>query len=379
MVIYLLTFVISIILLLYAEKKQNNTERGILIFSALVLPCIIAGVRAENIGTDVRVYVKPIFEAAKNASNIREYLNSSWFAEWRYKYVSQFEVGFTLIIYVLTKLFHSMSVVLFIIEVMIVVPVYKGIKNILDNKNVWLGMLVFYLMHYNSTFNMMRQWIAMAILFYAYSFLKSKHYGKYLLCVCVAASFHKTAIVGVCVFALVMLLEFVKKKEIIIFNKLHINESSILIMIFVFSVVALFGLKYIISFMKIIGVDGFINYINGDVKFLPNQIIVRLPIIFMLVLSWKQLKQKNEFASFYAAMILLDVMSSQLVSINMYAFRIGLYFSEYSIYSLPIMLNMFEGKKKQIIKVLLIIYMFVYWAYYFAFKGMHETIPYMWG
>lgn len=127
--------------------------------------------RADTIGTDVKVYVEPLYNAAKQSTGFSSYMNQRWYVIWRYMYVSKFEIGFTTLVYLIVKFGGSLGTVLFLIHALIVAPIYFGLKRMDKKYPIWLGMLVFYLMFYNTSLNMMRQWIAMAILF-----------GDYLIC-----------------------------------------------------------------------------------------------------------------------------------------------------------------------------------------------------
>ena len=88
MYIYIVTFLISCSLLYIGEKYQKNKLLSYtFIVLGLLLPCTLAGLRNETIGTDVQVYVRPMFEAAINTDKFIDYFNSSWLVIWRYKYV----------------------------------------------------------------------------------------------------------------------------------------------------------------------------------------------------------------------------------------------------------------------------------------------------
>lgn len=53
-----------------------------------------------------------------------------------------------------------LGTVLFFIHALILAPIYLGLKRMKKSYPVYLGMLVFYLLFYNTSLNMMRQWIA---------------------------------------------------------------------------------------------------------------------------------------------------------------------------------------------------------------------------
>ena len=73
---YIIVFMISIGLFALSDRVIF-TQRKPVVFVAVITLCLLAGLRAESIGTDTRVYLVPIFEAAKKCHSLGEYLNSS--------------------------------------------------------------------------------------------------------------------------------------------------------------------------------------------------------------------------------------------------------------------------------------------------------------
>ena len=163
--IYILFFLISCLFFWLSEKCKNRIARNLLAIIAILIPCILAGLRSDTIGTDVKVYVEPMYNAAKESHNLTDYMNQRWFVIWRYMYVNKFEIGFSFMIYFIQKFGGSLSIVLFFIQLLIIAPIYIGLKKINKPYPICFCMLVFFLLFYNTSLNMMRQWIAMAILF----------------------------------------------------------------------------------------------------------------------------------------------------------------------------------------------------------------------
>ena len=55
--IYLICFAISCLFLKVAELSNKRVVYRIITAIGLIIPCILAGFRADTIGTDVQVYV----------------------------------------------------------------------------------------------------------------------------------------------------------------------------------------------------------------------------------------------------------------------------------------------------------------------------------
>lgn len=140
-VIYIAVFLMSCFLIWLSEKSPSRNVGKLLAFIAILLPCILAGMRADTIGTDVKVYVEPMYNAAKQSTNFSSYMSQRWYVIWRYMYVDKFEIGFTTLVYLIEKLGGSLGTVLFFIHVLIVAPVYLGLKKMNKPYPVCLGML----------------------------------------------------------------------------------------------------------------------------------------------------------------------------------------------------------------------------------------------
>lgn len=72
--IYIITFIIVILLTFIIEKflnKQTKKSKKILFTFLFIIPVIIlsllAGLRTENVGTDVKIYVKNILNLASDS------------------------------------------------------------------------------------------------------------------------------------------------------------------------------------------------------------------------------------------------------------------------------------------------------------------------
>ena len=76
---YIVVFMISIGLFALSDRVKYTQRKPIVFISVMAL-CLLAGMRAVGVGTDTRVYLMPVYEAAKRSHSIGEYLNSSFHA-----------------------------------------------------------------------------------------------------------------------------------------------------------------------------------------------------------------------------------------------------------------------------------------------------------
>lgn len=379
--IYIVCFLTSCGFFWLSEKCKSKFARNSLAAIAILIPCVLAGLRADTIGTDVKVYVEPIYNAAKKSNSFSSYMGQSWFYIWRYKYVHDFEIGFTILVFIIEKITGSLNMVLFFIHVLIVTPIYIGLRRIHKKTYpVCFGMLVFYLMFYNTSLNMMRQWMGMAILFMAFSYLIFGDKRKYCVLTLVACLFHTSAIMGFVIMLVYMYSS--KKREYVKIANFKLDESMAPIKIFVYGCILLLSLNIITVVLRHIGLVKYIGYIQGDngLYILPNQILLRLPIIILFIIRWKRIAKEDRLVPFYGSMLVLDLLSSQLMSVNAYAFRISSFFSEYNIISYCALV--YAGNRKYranryITLFYILAYIVYYWIYYYVITGTHATFPYV--
>lgn len=385
MAIYIISFIISCICMKISEKyKKNRGVYLIFLFFALCIPCLIAGLRLYLVGTDTNVYVKPLFRFATNTENYLRFLTLSWQGVNEMKYVDNFEKGFSLLVYVMAKITGNFQLLLFIIHILIILPLYFGLKKFKSLENSkWFAMLVFYLMFFNTSLNAIRQYIGIAWVFWGTSCLLNEEDGKikFFLSILVACLFHNASILGLVIYLIYLIIGYNKKEKKVVVKMsqyvFSINTFVILFLI-IFSILLISNSTLIAKILDFLNLSYYGNYINGNVHFALSSIIEMLPIILLLILCGKKFIKKYDNAYFLIINYLLNYIIAQLSSVNIYAQRIGFIFSIFNIVFFAELVDSFEKKTyKTLFKILLIIYMLIFWYYNFVIEGRGETIPYI--
>ena len=75
MFVYLGMFLLTIIFLFLSIKIKNKIISYIFLSLSIFLPCFLAALRGDSVGTDVLVYLKPNFQQVKNYSTILNMLS----------------------------------------------------------------------------------------------------------------------------------------------------------------------------------------------------------------------------------------------------------------------------------------------------------------
>lgn len=377
MVPYIAIFVISIGLFGLSDKVKR-TQKKPLIFIGIALLCLLAGLRAESIGTDTRVYLMPIYEAAKRCNSISEYLNSSFHAfSWTTDYVKEMEPLFPFLILVVTKLTGSIYCVQTVLEICAILPLYLAVKK-RNSISLWIAMFVFCMAFYNPSMNMMRQSIAMSLGVLGFEYWREEERKQSFVCVIISFLFHKSALLLLLIY---FMYDYNVNCNVISFKKdkkSHRNEIPRLMISVGVGVAGMLLASAIVSILSTVGFGQYVSYVAGTLTFMPNQLIIRIPQIVLLIWSYKYLKWKGVEVNFFLLMEIFAVLFSQFTSVSGYGGRIALYFGIFDILVIPLAMDALKKVNSGFfIRPAIIGYYMFYWWYYYVFTGAHQTVPYI--
>ena len=138
------------------SSQKNKVAIQILSLLAILLPALLAGLRASDIGTDVEYYIINNFEVARHVSSFKNYLPLIYAKEPLY----------LAIVYIIAKVFGNIQVLLFTFSFLTILFVYLSVWKWKKNLSVPLFLLIYYFLYYNDSLNIIRQHLAMAIILY---------------------------------------------------------------------------------------------------------------------------------------------------------------------------------------------------------------------
>lgn len=337
---------------------------------AILFLCLLAGFRSGKIGTDTAGYIQPMIRGAMTSSNLKDFFHYSWISG-RIRTVFEYEIGYVLVVYVVSIFFKSIVVTQTVLELLIVLPIYFALRMKKDVP-IWFGMLVFMLQFFNGSMNLIRQSLAMSFVFLAVTCWIQGYKKRYILYIAFAVSFHKTALIGI----LIMLLyEYVSKKGKINASGKTINISySNMFIAIAAGIVSLIVIQVVVTIMKWFGLSYYTNYL-GKISFMPNQIInVSIPTI-LLVCSFQQFRNTQKEWTFYVVMMAYTMIAGQLSSANSWAIRVRMYFLIFAIFSYPLTCK--YNRNKGLSSVAMVSYLIFYWWFYYVFVGLERTVPYV--
>lgn len=359
MIYYVLTFMLSAYLIYLSQKKKNK----IFLFLSLLIPCILAGIRNISVGTDVEIYIIPNFNYAKSFLVFKEYLT--------YMNYDQKEIGYSLMNYVLANCFNSIQWILFIYQLITTLFIYLSFRQLSSKYKIplWLCMLLYYFALYNRSLNIIRQCMAVSIVFYGLSiYLTKNKLFTYILLILIASLIHTSSFIALLYIPIKELFKDCDNKTILSRITLFISCIGILIIFFPISVKTL--VKYAIIN------SNYLEYLPGGMHSLLDKpinilnICFILPECFYLYLLFINRKKIDTPYLFIMNTILL-------ILINLSAFyaqylpRIGYYF-------IPLQcMNMAYIADKNNKKTIIIGIYAMIWFICFIILNMGETMPYL--
>ena len=190
-------FLLGILLAYVADKRKSE----FFVFCLVVLLSLFVGTRTKTVGIDTEVYYEVM-------NNLRQGIFSP-----------NIEKGFLLLCWLLLKVFNIEQVVLLIAFVSVAL-IIKRLWTMRRQHSFPLMVALFLVSYYSEMANIMRQYLAIALVFYGTYYLDRKKYFSFLLFLAVATAMHSSAILAalyVPIYALISDTEKVKKNKSALF------------------------------------------------------------------------------------------------------------------------------------------------------------------
>lgn len=276
--LYLIVFTVSA-RLISTSNSTNNTSRAA--FVGLVLLIVFAAGR-YHVGTDMTTY-NYIFARYSKMSCFSFFRNIE--SEFLFRVIAKitFAIGGRVLTW---ASFAALTVI----------PVYLTLRD--DYKELCLAtsFFVFCVAYYTTSFNITKQFVAVAIVFWAIHFLFNNQFFPFLVSIVIAAGFHTSALLAISIWFL-----WDHKKNCAIKGK-----KRVLILI-VISVVVFFSqsvIKYVTSHISYL--SSFSSFSELDRRGLNRDFYVSLfECAFIFVLCSQQRKE-NEVLDFMFSLLLIS-------------------------------------------------------------------------
>lgn len=340
----------------------------VLSLMSILVPVLLASLRDMSIGIDTSSYY--------NGTWMRVYSTDMSLFQFLSYYSGisreRAEYGFILLQYIVAKTTGSYNVFLFAVHFIIITCVYVGAFRMKEHAEPEITLLLFYLLYYNHSLNIYRQYIAMSIVFAALSNLEKGKHLRYLIVVLVGYTFHNTCLLGI--LPLVLYRVLYRERS----GKSTSQMRKVMVWILIIGIVASF--IPLVQFLISRGIISrkYLYYINVDSSSQHTMVLLFLAVELVgLVLYWRQFHTKDEHSDFYIYSYFTFVFLYILAATIIYGKRIAAYFSMLNILTLGILIRCQSSfRQKKTMRFLVICVAFVYWAYVYAYRNSSHTIPY---
>lgn len=347
MIVYSFLILICVFLQFFCKKNRR------LFFNLTVIMLFLVSAFRYNVGTDYEHYGN-IFQWILNGYDV---------------YV---ESGFKILnIFVQKVLNMDVIAVYFISSLIIIISFAKSIKDNVDPKYWFISIFIFICSGiYFASFNLIRQYIAIAIIVAGIPLLIKKRYIKYSILVLIASTFHTSALI-VEVFILFLML---------FRNR---NNTNILWCLYIVSILFMvIDIRNIFNLFSMIIPDRWLWYLNSDFLLKKNtsailkQIVPNITIIFLLR-KRKYILKNNVNADVYILGYFMFVIITNCFFGVLLLLRLSNYFDFYLIYCVPLIIEFWRyNENKKITMWLFILYYLVLTIVTIFIMNGHGVMPY---
>ena len=353
MLIYNINLTIVFVLLYKArqelELNKSKEKYDNYNFIAFMSMFLVSALRNYTVGTDSEMYMN-IFR------KINTYTLDS----------SPIEIGYFFLNKILSfiNIFGGYQIIFIITSFIILFLIAKGI--IKNSKRYELSVFLFITMYfYYNSFNQIRQYIAIAIMFYAIKYIFEKDFKKYAICAAIAFTFHQSSIIMI-PFYFILQMDLSDKIVKIVLG-LSVVGYLILdkVLLVVFSLIPRYQ-KY---------AQGELSSLLTEGSNIVHAIIILVLFIFVYKFKDKLVsidKRNNIYINAILFATAFQILGTKTVLFS----RIVYYFSIYAILLIPSIVDIFEGEDKQKAYLAIMAIYFVI-CNVLLLLNQSEVLPYM--
>lgn len=328
---YLISFFMSVILYkLYCKHKYK-----LFLLLSFSIPMIIGGFR-YMVGTDYVTYLE------------------------MYKHNLSASLSFNFISKIATHL-GGPTALFFIYNFLTLFFIYLGMKNV-DEKSRPLVLLCYFFTSYTTSFNIMRQALAISIIFYAYKYIVDRDLKKWLLFILLAFLAHDTSLLCLPFYFII-----------------HMKNNKLRFLILIITLIASFNYVEIVNFISSFSHFSHYSLYANNVEGLANNRMFFLDLLIYLyiLLYRKKIISYDKKIDLFIFMFSIGLVLELTGFFNPYVKRIAEYFLISKILILPyVPLVQTNGKKKLIHYLIVSLYCVIVFIIVVYILKQANIIPY---
>ncbi len=315
--LYGITFLITIIFSIIYQRKDNENNKLIngLLILGIILPLVLIAALRYNVGIDYGEYYKA-YKIIMEKKSIK----------LLFTYYSR-EPLFVLATYIggFLDIFNNSIPVFAVYSLIFVGFIFSGIKYFKDKISVPLAMFIFCMTYYLVSLSLVRQMMAVAIVFWNFRNILDKKPIKYLIFTVIAGMFHKTAYI--------MIFLYLLNYKI---NSRKINK--IYYILIVLSPILIYPAYKIIKF--IINITGiYSEYLELVPEISLTFLLYVIPILVILTINKKEILKLDSRYEILFRILYMQIPIQLLGCFISTIDRLALYFGIFQIIAIPLILK----------------------------------------
>lgn len=367
----------------YYKKHGRRVEFCFFSLISILLPCLLAALRANTVGTDMLIYGESLFNNSLKTSFYEFVINRD--NEWLYYFL----------VYISSHVFEDIRFQYFFIELLTFAPIYLTLmRDKESNRYAWLGLWVYFFWLFPYSLNLMRQSIAISIIFWAFKYVEHKCLKKYVICVLIASMFHVTALIGIIIYPLYYIVTYSKKN---IDNRYSLSDNKnvrfwriakkygryIPWLVAALAVVLLFQYSQLVSILNYFDSESFGTYYENmshktSLPIIRNYVLIALPIFALYLLNRKYYENSDKQLRACFTFSLISVILYQAAMISSQTYRISLYLHIFWPLFIAKYIAKTKSAKTRFLYICLVMILSVlFWYIFFVKSGWCEIIPYV--
>ena len=316
---------------------------------SLAVPLLLASLRWQ-VGTDYVTYGQ-LYTSLNQIDTLGEFVYQ----------LPITEPGYILLNFFVKAVFDNVIMIYAICALIILFFFYRAIEDYHEKGSVLLAVLVFLALFYSLSLNIMRQMIAVSIIFFATRYIFQHKYGSAAAWTVVAVSFHVTALVVVPFWVIRGEMRWQKVTRIAVFAAL----------------VALFFVS--MAFGSLIEHIPLFSSLSLNPQSNPGfgLFLLRAPILIPILFFRKKILAHDERNRFWIIFLVFELAFAYLGYINSVFNRLALYFAVSWIVLLPQLIRCMPTRSDQYrMGVYLVLTLAVLWVFNFLLNDHSGVLPY---
>lgn len=367
----------------YYKKHGRRVEFCFFSLISILLPCLLAALRANTVGTDMLIYGERLFNTSLKTSFYDFVINRD--KEWLYYFL----------VYISSHVFGDIRFQYFFIELLTFAPIYLTLmRDKESNRYAWLGLWVYFFWLFPYSLNLMRQSIAISIIFWAFKYVEHKSLKKYIICVLIASMFHFTALIGIIIYPLYYIMTYSKEN---IDNRYRLSDNKnvrfwriakkygryIPWLVAALAVVLLFKYSQLVSILNDFDSESFGTYFENmshktGLPIIRDYVLIALPIFALYLLNLKYYENSDKQLRACFTFSLISVILYQAATISSQTYRISLYLHIFWPLFIAKYIAKTKSAKTRFLYICIIMVLSVmFWNKFFVKSGWCEIIPYV--